>query len=278
MMSYRTLNQIFYTNNKFDDPKMIQRMEQYFMNLSIQYALSKSDHNIEKNPLFMKIPSLQEVMSVKNMVDLSLMQNDITHVESPIFSKGKEAKENGFVNKDRDALFWCIFAHQYGEMEYAMIRTNYGKRKVDEKMKIYSWLKDNKEVIKKFPSMKITNVMYQEMLSELMCVQSDTGFLSLIAFALYYKINIYLVNEIKKTYLEFLGQTEEEEKSSQKSTNHCFLFKLDRGYRLSYEPMFNIIESMIKLENYQKPLKAISNWKVVELEELAKKLGLHEIS
>jgi hypothetical protein len=254
MMSYRTLNQIFYTNNKFDEPDKLKELEEYFMNLSIDLAYDDLLHS----PVDMTVIK-------ESTVDLF----DPKPVP-PASIKKSEAKK-GFVSKDRDALFWCIFAYQYGEMEYTMIRTNYGKRKVDEKIKIYSWLKDNKSAIKTYPSMKITNVMYQEMLSELMCVQSDTGFLSIIAFSLYYKINIYLVNEVKKTYLEFLGQGEVESEAKP-----CFLYRLDRGYRLSDEPQN--LESMIKLESYQKPLKAISNWKLVELEEVAQKLGMENCS
>jgi len=253
-MSYRILNQIFYTNNKFDDPTEIQQLEQYFMNLSMDLEM---DTRINKKEsvlidLFEPIP----VISPRKQPECPSFQ--------PI-------KQKGFSPRDRDALFWCIFAHEYGEMEYEMIRTNYGKRKVDEKMKIYSWLKENKSAIKTYPSMKITNVMYQEMLSELMCIQSDTGYLSIIAFALYYKINIYLVNEVKKTYLEFLGQGQAEEAESK---SNCILYRLDRGYRLSYDSSIRHIESFLKLESYMKPLKAISNYKMCELEELATMLGL----
>jgi len=258
-MSYRILNQIFYTNNKFDDPNEIERLEQYFMNLAIdlEYDMIKPGIKTTINTMITEdlfdIPPQKQTETISNM------------------KVNPSIKSRGFSPRDRDALFWCIFVYQYGEMEYEMIRTNYGKRKVDEKMKIYSWLKDNKSAIKTYPSMKITNVMYQEMLSELMCVQSDTGFLSIIAFSLYYKINIYLVNEVKKTYLEFLGQGEVESKAKP-----CFLYRLDRGYRLSDEPQN--LESMIKLESYQKPLKAISNWKLVELEEVAKKIGMENCS
>lgn len=253
-MSYRTLNQIFYTNNKFDDATEIQRLEQYFMNLSI---------DIEQDVLKLKVIDT----STPIIVDLF----ELVPVISPRKFAPPPIKIKGFSPRDRDALFWCIFVHQYGEIEYDMIRTNYGKRKVDEKMKIYSWLKDNKSAIKGYPSMKITNVMYQEMLSELMCVQSDTGYLSIIAFALYYKINIYLVNEVKKTYLEFLGQAQAE---AQAEESKCILYRLDRGYRLSYDSSIGNIESFLKLENYMKPLKAISNFKMCELEELATMLGL----
>ena len=232
--SYRTLNQIFYTNNKFDDPNILLLLEPYFMNLPLDL-----EH------------------------DMFLLEK--TYIEKPVEKPAK--KPNGFIPKDRDALFWCIFAYHHGEMEYEMIRTNYGKRKVDEKMRIYSWLKDNKSVIKTFPSMKITNGMYQEMLSELMCVQSNTGFLSIIAFALYYKINIYLVDERKNIYLEFLGQPQAEEKP-------CILHRLERGYRLSYDSTMDTIHTMLRLENYQKPLKAISNWKLSELEGVVKQIGL----
>ena len=252
-MSYKILNQIFYTNNKFDDPSEIQRLEQYFMNISVDLEMDTTIN--KKETVIVDLFEPAPIAYPQPETQLKTIQ------PPPI-------KIKGFSPRDRDALFWCIFAHQYGEMEYEMIRTNYGKRKIDEKMKIYSWLKENKSAIKTYTSMKITNVMYQEMLSELMCVQSDTGYLSIIAFALYYKINIYLVNDTKKTYLEFLGQVEAREEST------CILYRLDRGYKLSYDSSISNIESFLKLESYMKPLKAISNFKMCELEELATMLGL----
>jgi len=245
-MSYRTLNQIFYTNNKFDDPKMLLLLEPYFMNLVKDLPI-----DLEQDMANTLIPTTSIVTPSSNEPE-------------------KPRKMTGFIpsgTKDRDAIFWCIFAHHHGEMEYEMIRTNYGKRKVDEKMAIYAWLKENRPITKQYPSMKITNGMYQEMLSELMCVQSNTGFLSLIAFSLYYKMNIYLVDEAKKIYLEFLGQAEAE-------VNPCILYRLERGYRLSYDSSMDTINKLFRLENYQKPLKAISNWKMCELEEVVKQIGL----
>ena len=288
-MSYRTLNQIFYTNNKFDHPNEIEKLEKYFMNLSIDFANLHID--IEQDMFVPLKPVIEDTkrgviedtkrgviedtkrgVIKQPYVDLfepiPVVSPIVKEIQTTITSK---TTVKGFSPRDRDALFWCIFAHQYGEMEYEMIRTNYGKRKVDEKMKIYSWLKENKAIIKTYPSMKITNVMYQEMLSELMCVQSDTGFLSIIAFSLYYKINIYLVNESKKTYLEFLGQGQVQ---AEEKPNNCILHRLDRGYRLSQEPIITHFESLLKLESYQKPLKAISNYKMCELEEIAKIVGI----
>ena len=277
-MSYRTLNQIFYTNNKFDDPNEISRLESYFMHLSIDnVSIATLPLDLEHD-MFLSLKR-DVIVDTKRDVIVDTKRDGIKEPiidlfePKPVMQTPIKTKSKGFSPRDRDALFWCIFVHHYGEMEYEMIRTNYGKRKVDEKMKIYSWLKDNKSLIKTYPSMKITNVMYQEMLSELMCVQSDTGFLSIIAFSLYYKIDIYLVNDSKKIYLEFLGQMGLDEKP-----NRCFLYKLERGYRLSYESTTEDIISMIRLESYQKPLKAISNFKVYELEELAKILGIQSSS
>ena len=253
-MSYRTLNQIFYTNNKFDDPNEIQRLEQYFMNLQIDleenmFMPLKKDIIGDKKRDVIGDKKRDVIGDTKRDVIGDKKRNVIKECYVDLFepipvippASPSKIKTKGFSPRDRDALFWCIFAHQYGEMEYEMIRTNYGKRKVDEKMKIFSWLKENRTTIKTYSSMKITNVMYQEMLSELMCVQSDTGYLSLIAFSLYYKMNIYLVNDTKKTYLEFLGQVQTQSDVEEKP-NNCILYRLQRGYQLSYESKINNID------------------------------------
>ena len=259
-ISYKFLNQIFYTNNKFDDPTDLDLLEPFFMNLEkdlIKQIANDTPKSVIKDccvDLFEPVPILSPRKEPENQLQTTIIP--------PV-------KIKGFSPRDRDAVFWCIFAHHYGEMEYEMIRSNYGKRKVDEKMAIYSWLKENRPLTKQYPSMKITNGLYQEMLSELMCVQSNTGFLSIIAFSLYYKINIYLVDKKKNIYLEFLGQVQAQAEAE--AEDKCILYRLDRGYCLSNDTS---ISSMYKLESYMKPLKAISNWKMCELEEVIRGLGI----
>lgn len=270
MTAFRILNQIFYKHNKFDHPDDILLLETFFMNLALD------SHICEEKTLQETQGSIQKEV-IKDIILPLIMETPISN-EKKIANK----KPHYFEPKDRDSLFWCIYAFVHGENEYHMIRNNYGNRKLEEKMKVYAFMKGDKKLMKQ-TQYKITNQQVQEMMSELMCVHSDTSFLVLIALAIFYKIRILLVDDVKKIYIDFGAAadivTDNEVETDVHKPNACILFKTEsKGhmrYRLSSETDVNVIvDNMFRLEHYHKPLKAISNYKVSELESISDRLGL----
>jgi hypothetical protein len=177
--------------------------------------------------------------------------------------------------KQHDSLFWCLYIIAHGYNDYMQIGHNYGVKELEEKQKVFQYVKTNTSAIKN-TNYKITNVAIQEMLSEFMTVQKRTSYLCLIAMVVYYNINIFIVDESKKTLLEFLAT---------KDTTNCLTYVLyitpHGKYKLQSEnictsKMMELRDTNIVVDSYLKPLKAISNYKVDDIEAMLKKIGKYE--
>lgn len=224
---------------------------------------------------------LQDIMLTKKFK----IENEYKYVSTTpqIINKENREEEEEVTNniidineyiepKHTDSLFWCIFIIAHGYKEYKQIGHNYGIKELEEKQKILEFIKKNTSAIKS-TNYKITNVAIQEMSSEFMTIQKQTSFLCLIAMIVYYDINILIIDEAKKNILQFLAN---KESISDKKT--YMLYKTNIGkYKLvieniSLSKICELRDKYITLDSYLKPLKAISNYKVEELEQMLKKI------
>jgi hypothetical protein len=100
--------------------------------------------------------------------------------------------------------------------------------------------------------------------------------LGVIGLAVFYNIRILLVDTSKKTYFDY---------HTNDTTKTCVLFK-NTGIRGHSKYIFDmsvtddkiqiIQDTMLCLEHYTKPLRAISTYSLSGLEEIGKKLGLYD--
>jgi len=178
--------------------------------------------------------------------------------------------------RHQDTLFWCLFIIHFGYKEYLHVDRNYGVKELEEKQKIYEFIKNNSAKVKQ-TNYKITNVAIQEMLSELMTPQKQTSMLSLIGLIVYYNVNLLIVNEETKCMLEFWANTE-----MKMDTLTYILYKSSDGkYKLQFEnigeyKMNELRNKYMVLEHYSKYMKSVSSYKVEELEEMARKLNIFD--
>ena len=120
-----------------------------------------------------------------------------------------------------DSLFWCIFISFYGWKEYEYIGKKYANRELDEKKKIMENIKKSPSIMKE-TNIKVTNVMIQEILSDLL-LNKKTSLNTFLAFVSYYKKRVFIVK--KNTYLLFTYNNtgfvgEEESKTEPRRENH----------------------------------------------------------
>lgn len=112
-------------------------------------------------------------------------------------------KERYFSPKQTNKLFWCIYAKIHGIEDYESIKHGFSNVETRERTQIMNYFKDHSYLISN-SNIKITQVLFKELMSELLS-SVKTSVLSLYIYALYYKINIYLVNIDKHIYAEFLS-------------------------------------------------------------------------
>ena len=202
----------------------------------------------------------------------------------PNISIKLDKKMDTFVPAFSDTIFWSIFNHVYGEIEYKMISSKYGNRILEEKKKIMEYFHKSPKSMKS-SNTKFTNDRIQETMSELICAKNCSSFLETSAYALYYNLTIYIIDEKKRTYLVFKNK-------DQCSDNICILYantsvnlkenrvgiQQKKYYSLLKDPSafdMSILDTYLQLEQFDKPLKSQTHYKkMAELEEIAERLGL----
>lgn len=205
------------------------------------------------------------------VVEMIEEKNSITEDSIDIITK-ESVQQTQFVQpKQTDTLFWCLYIAIFGYNDYLEVSRNYGVKELDIKKQIADFLQSCPSAFKQ-TNIKVTKVAIQEIRSDLLTSQKETSIPCLLAMIVKYKVNIVLVDPSDRFYLEYYYDTS--------SDDSIFIVQKDTfgKYKLQNEPLTKEAlaiwkESRTALESYLKPLRAISLYKVTELEELAKKVG-----
>jgi len=272
MNFYRELNRI-YCLNKFDTPEELLTLEPYFY-----------------TPSSLPVPSIALVASAvpsHPIITLPIITPPIPTPSIPTppiptcyVKPPPKSTAEWFEPVQSDSLFWCVYTFVNGYSEYLMIGSKYANREIEEKQKFFAFFKKCPKILKT-TNCKITNQQTDEILSEMLSMNDQTSFLGIIALVVYYKINILLVHDTKKMYLSFhLMEDDNEQQPHNQKT--CVLYKHPKSnkrykmkmYAEDAETISTIKNTMLCLESYMKPLRAISTYKVSELEEIAEKLEI----
>jgi len=172
-----------------------------------------------------------------------------------------------FTPKKPDSFFWSIFIGQYGKDEFFRIESKYMNREMEEKFKMVEFFKDvPKNSLK---SMKITAADIKEIMGDLI-TNKTTSMNTIPAFVLFYKRPIWIVREKSHSYIKIDYPDQEE-------ATPILIYKEDRGYSCMIDPteaqLQDIQHKYILLDKYNKVMKAASNYKSKELEEMASKIN-----
>jgi len=258
------INNLLYRFNIFNKPSDINILNNYMLTTENKDTIIKNSINYN-NSITLDEPKIEETTEVFQEID--------------------NEKKELYQPKQQDTLFWCLYILNYGYNDYLQIDHNYGVKELEEKQKISKFMKENVVRIKN-TNYKLTNVAIQEVLSELLTSQKETSLLCLIVMIVYYNINILIINETTKCLLEFWSNKEKipsiNSSSEENDAMTYVLYKTENGkYKLQYEnigsfQINDLKEKYVVLESYNKYIKAISNYKVEELEDMAKKFGVFD--
>jgi hypothetical protein len=189
----------------------------------------------------------------------------------------KQIPKKDFMNINKnDTLFWCLFIAKYGYQEYIMVDRNYGVKELEIKSKVADFIRSNAMKMK-MTNYKMTKVLLQEIMSDLMTTQKHTSIYCMIAMIVYFEINVVIVDSKSKFMWEFISNKEVENENMIQT----FLIKKDDSckYSLKEEPITKeelnkMKKETICLENFMKPIKSMSAYNVVELHNLADKMKI----
>jgi hypothetical protein len=284
--SYRSIHQIFYADKKFGYDEIIQ-LQKYCMsnlllvnrenpeNINIQEISEKQQNNISlKEPQkILEEPQKKPQENEKSEFNKRESKNsEKSEVQNPEKQNSEKHKSEFWIPSKQDTLFWSIFITENGFEEFYQIGHSYGNRILEEKFKVANWIKNSPKSLKE-SNLKFTNDSIKETISEFM-VDSIISFKGVAALSIYYKRPIFLVNSERKIYMKFDLQN----KHSDEEENPIYIYYHDflRGqikYKIRTDNFKPELTDFFCLENYQKPLKAISNYKVDDLLEIANKVG-----
>jgi hypothetical protein len=206
--------------------------------------------------------------NVKNTIEVEPVQLPVIHHDVQLQTNKK--LDSIIFPEKMDNLFWSIFISVYGYTEYETIGRCYSNREISEKQNIMEFIKKNPKSLKNMDK-KITKAMTQEILSDIMSNKKTTLDV-LPAFALFYKKNIIILNEKNKNIYLKINLVEDTKEYVLLIKNKKGGFGLDP--ETSSEKIQNIFDTKFCLEHYNKPLKAISNYKSDELNSIGEMMGL----
>lgn len=208
---------------------------------------------------------------------LNKMNNNIINTntnrhkkEKPIKNKDVlkgevSTKENAtFFNiKHNDELFWCYYIIKYGLLKYESLLNNTFAEEQREKIQLIEMLRNNKELLKKYKWKR--NIIEGELISK-----KNISIKTFLCICALNKLNISILRE---TYIfsQLLDDTSEKN----------IIIKENDSYKLSILDRVEkdkLIEEYIKkywvIDNIEKPLQAISSYKLIDLQNIAKKLKI----
>lgn len=166
---------------------------------------------------------------------------------------------NIFYPKQRDQLFWIFYSILHSISEYEMTHNFFTK----EKEVKYKWIEDFREKKEIFKPIKVSRNNVEDELANkpkisLQCIK---------ALCHLHDVNIFYIDN-KKFY----------EMITNENNPIYIIEKVNHKYGLKEKVSNDILnyyrEHYWKLENLDKPLKAISSYKVPELTAICKKLNI----
>lgn len=223
-----------------------------------------------------KVETPQDIKSFNNLMYTTTMfnkyrsniNNTDTKLEENEVKELVRLEDTTITPEHKDQLFWCCYIGKYGLEKYKEIKHRAGNVEMEEKQKISEYFKTNPKILKQI-NQKMTKARIQEIISEIM-VNSKVTLNVLPAFALYYRMRILIVKE-SRVYLNISSED-----------NYDTTILMSKTYQKDYnidicrddKKIQDIIDKCLCLYSYEKPLKAISNFKMNELSELALKMNV----
>lgn len=186
------------------------------------------------------------------------------------FQKKEKESERFFYPKDKDQLFWCFFIIQNGFEKYEYPDATSFVNEKTIKFKLIEHMRNNKQQLK---SKKIKNI--KEDVEDELANKQTIGMKTFIALCIAHNINIMYIHKRKCFEIVFDDQ-------SPTYVVHCINNADSSAYKYCYEQ--NVTKEQLEIyrteyfnwDSFDKPLKAMSSYKLDELIELAKKMGLSE--
>jgi hypothetical protein len=176
-------------------------------------------------------------------------------------------KNNIFIPREKDTLFWCFYILKNGEVKYETTNNKNDVIATRLKIEYVEKIRNEKQTIKTYKFDTINNIESNLSNDKILNVKT---FLSLCAIE---NINVLIVNN--KTYYKLLMNDSDEIfiiyclYSGNKSYERRYGFEIGTPHTIN-----NIETTLYRVENIDKPIKPITAYKVEDLMVISNKLAI----
>ena len=223
--------------------------ESYILNeINIQNYL-KYKLNIEK-----------ENTTKENTTKENTTKKHVSEIKTSMF------KSSLFVPREQETLFWCYYIILNGEANYEMLNVKNSLIAKQIKINYVSKIRGNKPVIKTYKFDTITNIESN------LANDNNINIKTVMSLCAINKINLMFVR--RKTYFELLMNDNEPIYIIRELENHS-KYNKKYGFEIANEASLqNIRTTLYKIHNLDKPIKALSSYKIKDLTDICEKLAI----
>ena len=200
--------------------------------------------------------------SLINKFDIFIDKTEKKISKNPDIKKEKNEKNENFIVNEKDKLFWIFFIIKNGFLEYDLLNNKTFITEKNEKIKLIEQIRQDKAIIKS-KKWKI-NVLESELVDD-----KPISISTFLCCCFINNINIILKKNCSIYHLKFDDNIEEVVEYS------------DLGFSLNLNKEKNsiLVNDFLKnyfiISNINKPIKAISNYKLPELHDICNKLKIN---
>jgi hypothetical protein len=181
-------------------------------------------------------------------------------IKKPFVSTNKNIS-HFFYPKDKDSLFWCFYIMKHGMLNYQMIHNKNIVFEKTQKIEYVEKIRKEKQNIKNYKFASLTNI--ENSLANEFKIDIPT-FLTLCVIE---NINVIIVK--KQSYFQLEMNDSDDVYVISLNENDKYGFQVVCKNHANYTKYNN---EFFKIDNMNKPLKCMANYKVSELIDICKKL------
>ena len=207
----------------------------------------------------------KHMLTLKNMSNISIITNEIMSNKPNIVvpKKNMTNVNDIFFPKQRDQLFWSFYVILHGQIEYDILTSFFTLEKETK----YKWIEVFRGRKELFKPIKVSRNVVEDELANAKAITMAT----VKALCHLNDVNVFYVDD--KKYYEITTNSEKP---------FYLIEKVDGRYglkeKIPIEKVEYYREHYWKLENLDKPLKAVSSYKASELKDICKRLHIESLN
>jgi len=221
------------------------------------------ENTIDYNPYILNDKNIVTYLKYKlnnKTSKTTVTSNNLERKTKPIH------KEDIFFPKEQDSLFWCYYIISFGESNYEMLNFKNPLLAKQIKINYVDKIRMNKQIAKTYKFDTMTNIESNLANDNIINIKTV---MTLCAID---KINVIFISN--KTYYELLMNDTKNiyiirEVENQSKYNKKYGFEIG-----NLDLLHQIRSTLYKIETLEKPIKALSSYKLQDLIDICNKLSI----